>query len=369
MPDDLLYKVALEMLPKVGGVTAKRLMSYCGDAKAVFKTPKQQLLKIPNISATVIQGILNAESLKRAEQELEFVQQHRLSILFYTDEQYPKRLLACDDGPTVLFMKGTTDLNTNKTISIVGTRAMTSYGTALCEKLLADMADKGYTPLVISGLAYGVDICAHKAALANKLDTVAVLGTGLNKVYPAAHRAMAQQIEQHGALISEFPSDASIVPGNFLSRNRIVAGMADALVVVESSSKGGALVTAEIACSYNRDVAAFPGRVGDEYSAGCNALIKRNKAAMIESFADLEYLLGWSTKQQAKPQQLQLFCEITEAEQTILSVLKGTESLSIDTIAYTTGFPMPELSALLLNLEFAGYVNVLPGKAYSLKRI
>lgn len=354
------------MLPGVGGITAKRLVAHCGDAKSVFSTPAHNLLKIREINHSFIPSM--EASLKRAEQEVKFMEQNGVRLLFYTDKDFPSLLNQCEDSPAALFVKGNIDLNAPKIISIVGTRRATSYGIKLCEKLIAELVAKGHRPLVISGMAYGIDVCAHKAALNHGLQTVAVLGTGLNKVYPAAHYAVAQQIAEHGALVSEFASEAKIVPGNFLSRNRIIAGMAQTTVIVESSSKGGALVTADVANSYNRDVAAFPGRVGDEHSAGCNRLIKSNIAAMIENADDLIYLTGWRTNDKKHVQQMKLFNELDSNEQKIMDLLKTKDSESIDNIAYETGFPMPELSAILLNLEFAGYVNALPGKNYSLRK-
>ena len=364
--NDLLYRTALVMLPGVGGVTAKRLVAHCGDAESVFTSPARNLMKIPEVNHGFVTSM--GETLKRAERELKFMEQNGVSLLFYTDEDFPLSLNQCEDSPAALFVKGKIDLNAPKAISIVGTRRATGYGINLCEKLIAELVAKGHYPFIVSGMAYGIDVCAHKAALYHGLQTAAVLGTGLNRIYPAAHYAVAKQIAEQGALISEFASEAKIVPGNFLSRNRIIAGMAQTTIIVESSAKGGALVTADIASSYGRDVAAFPGRVGDEHSEGCNRLIKSNLAAMIENADDLIYLAGWRTDNKKLGRQMKLFDELGDSEREILELLKTKDSESIDNISYETGFPMPELSAILLNLEFAGYVNALPGKNYSLKK-
>jgi DNA processing protein len=355
------------MLPGVGGITAKRLVAHCGSAEAVFTSSVRDLSKIPEVNHNFIP--LREDALKRAEHELKFMEQNGIRQLFYTDEDFPFALNQCEDAPAAIFVKGDVSFNNTNIISIVGTRSATSYGTALCEKLIAELVEKGHQPLIVSGMAYGIDVCAHRAALNCGLKTVAVMGTGLNKVYPSVHYAIAKQIETQGALLSELPSDTSIVPGNFLSRNRIIAGLSQITVIIESAAKGGALVTAGIANSYNREVAAFPGRVGDKHSEGCNSLIKQNIAAMIESADDLIYLAGWSISKKKSEVQLQLFDKLDKPEQEILELLKAKDSESIDVIAYETGFPMPELSAILLNLEFAGYINALPGKNYSLKKI
>ena len=355
------------MLPGVGGISAKRLVSHCGDAKSVFTSSPSTLKQVPEVRHKFISAM--SQTLKRAERELQFMEENGVRLLFYTDDDFPKLLNECVDGPAALFVKGNVDLNMPKIISIVGTRRATVYGLSLCEKIIAELTVKGHHPLVVSGMAYGIDICAHKAALHNNLPTVAVLGTNVNKVYPAAHHAIAQEIMEKGALISEFDSEAKIVPGNFLSRNRIVAGISHVTLIIESSVKGGALVTADIANSYNRDVGACPGRVGDEHSEGCNRLIKTNRAAFIENVDDLIYLTKWSSDNEHGRQELRLFDHLGSSEQEILNLLSDNDSVSIDQISYETGFPMPELSALLLSLEFAGFINSLPGKNYAMKKV
>jgi DNA processing protein len=366
MSDDLLYRIALTMIPGVGGITAKKLVAALGSPRAIFDASPAQLEKIS--SANVLKTLNRGQILSQAEKELAFVDSGNIRVLFYTDDDYPRRLNQCDDAPAVLFVKGTSNLNSSKIISIVGTRNATNYGLSLCRKIIAELAGKGYRPLIVSGLAYGIDVCAHTSALAAGLDTVAVMGTPLNKIYPASHENIARQIEKQGALISEYTTGTAILPGNFASRNRIIAGLADLIIVVESAKKGGALLTANIANSYNRDVMAFPGKVGDEHSQGCNHLIKSNRAALLESIDDLEYQMGWSTKPKSVQKKIE-FVTLTEPEQNIFNFLKGREPVSTDTISDRTGISMPELSVFLLNMEFANIVTALPGNRYTVKRL
>ncbi|MDR1895576.1 MAG: DNA-processing protein DprA [Prevotellaceae bacterium] len=366
MHSDLLYKIALTMIAGIGGITAKKLMSIFGSPQAIFDAPQAKLNQ--NISSNIAKNFNRNEILKQAEKELEFIKSNNIKVLFYTDDDYPYKLNQCDDAPVVLFVKGATNLNNSKIISIVGTRNASNYGLSLCKKFIAELVENGYRPLIVSGLAYGIDICAHTSALACGLDTVAVMGTALNKIYPASHGSIAKQIERQGALISEFTTGSVIVPGNFVSRNRIIAGLADVTIIVESSKKGGALVTADIANSYSRDVMAFPGRVGDEHSQGCNQLIKSNKAALIESVKDLEYQMNWTTKPKTIQKELE-FIHLTKPELEIINFLKNKDSENIDVISQQTGIPLSELSAFLLNMEFQGLISVLPGNSYTVKRL
>jgi DNA processing protein len=366
MPEDLLYKIALIMIPGVGGITAKKLMAIFGSPRAVFDAQQTKLKNALN--ANVIKTLDKDKILRQAEKEVEFIRSNNIRTLFYTDEHYPHKLKQCDDAPAVLFMKGTTNLNNPKTLSIVGTRNASNYGLSLCKKFITELVDKGYRPLIVSGLAYGIDICAHVSALSTGLDTVAVMGTPLNKIYPASHENIARQIEKQGALVSEFVTNTPITQGNFVSRNRIIAGLADVTIVVESSKKGGALLTASIANLYNREVMAFPGRVGDEYSQGCNNLIKSNKAALLESVEDLEYQMNWSVKPLSVQKQIE-FVSLSKPEEDILNFLKSRESESVDIISREMDISLSELPALLLNMEFANFITVLPGNRYAVKRL
>lgn len=369
MNNDLLYQIALTLIPGVGSVTAKKLIAYSGNAEAVFRSNKSALQKIPNIGKVTASTIASSEVLKTAEKELTFVEKHNIRALSFLDDEYPERLRNCDDGPVVLYAKGNTDFNVDKVISIVGTRRATTYGKELCERLIKEFMELGYHPLIISGLAYGIDICAHKMALKYKLPTVAVLGHGLDTLYPAQHRNTAiEMLKQEGALLSDFTSGSAIDPANFVRRNRIVAGMADATIVVESAEKGGSLITAGMAFDYSRDVLAFPGRVGDKSSAGCNKLIRINRAALIESAADVAYALNWNSPEQQSTQ-LPLFnLELSENEQRIMDSMKEVPSKSIDDICIDTGLSVAAASAALLSLEFSGLVRTLPGKSYAIVR-
>jgi len=367
MNDPLLkYKIAITQIPKIGSINAKKIIAYVGSIEAVFKETKKALKKIPGIGESIATNILNQDVLIRAEKEIEFIEKHNIKTLFYLDENYPKRLKQCEDSPVLFYYKGETDFNAPKILSIIGTRNATSNGIDNCNKLIEDLKSNGHKPLIISGLAYGIDICSHKAALKNNLETVAVLGHGLHTIYPANHRSTAVEITNNGALLTEFLSNSKIERSNFVKRNRIIAGLSDATIVVESASKGGALITANIANSYNRDVFAFPGRTTDEYSAGCNILIKTNKAALISSAKDIEYILQWDTQKQ--PIQTEIFNNLTTNEQLIVDALKNEERINIDNIAYKTNLPISQVVSLLFNLEFSGVVKSMPGNMYAIKK-
>jgi len=367
MSESLKYKIALTLIPNIGDILAKRLVAYCGSPEDVFKEKKTTLEKVPGIGAMYADSIrkVNDSIFKRAEEEIAFIEKNNITPLFYLDKNYPKRLTYCEDSPVMLYFKGNADLNASKMISIVGTREPTEYGKKICEKVIADLAVNNVT--IISGLAYGVDICAHKAALENKLPTVCVLAHGLDKMYPSVHQSTAQKMLEQGGWLTEFMSNTKPDKENFPKRNRIVAGIADATIVVESKKKGGSLITADIANSYNRDVFAFPGKVDDVCSEGCNNLIKQNKAALIQSAADLVYILGWEqTISKKSTQQKQLFVELKPEEEMLVNVLKEKEQINIDDICLMSQMPMSKVSPLLLSLEFSGIVKSLPGKMYRL---
>ncbi len=356
------------MIPKVGSINAKKLIAYCGGIEAVFKQRKKALLMIPGIGQCLASAIANQTVLDNAEKEIEFIEKFGITPLFYLDAEYPERLRQCEDGPIVLFVKSRSCINFNrdKYISIVGTRKATDYGKKICEDIVSGLVQKGYTPIIVSGLAYGIDITAHRAALKNNLQTIAVLGHGLDTIYPAQHRSVAKDIVETGALVTDFPSKTKFDRNNFIKRNRIIAGLTDATIVVESGAEGGALITADLANSYNREVFTVPGSVGAKYSEGCNQLIKSNKAALIETADDIEFLLGWEPKDIKKPpKQIVLFSELSQDEQKIMDYLKGVEQESIDIISINVQMPVSKVSSSLLNLEFAGVVKSKPGKVYS----
>lgn len=360
----LHHSIALTLIPGVGDVAAKKLIAYCGSPTAVFKTKKSQLLKIPGLGEATASSILHQKVLKQAEKEVKFIEHHKIEVLYYLADNYPKRLKHCQDAPLLLYHKGTTKFNEGKMLSIVGTRNATEYGKNITRQLIEEL--KIHQVTIISGLAYGIDICAHKAALQHELKTVAVLAHGLDRLYPPAHKTVADKIIEKGGLLTDFISETNPDRENFPKRNRIVAGLSDATIVVEASNKGGALITAEIANSYNRDVFAVPGRLNDTFSSGCNRLIKTNKAALIESAKDIEYLLGWTAEEKVGPKQQKLFVELSSEEETIVQLLSKHGNLPVDDLTLLSELSMSKVAALLLNLEFNGLVKSLPGKVYQL---
>ena len=369
LDEQLKYKIGISLIPGIGSVNAKKLIAYTGSIEGVFKEKKKNLLKIPGIGEFLAENIVNQQVLDIAEKEIDFIDRNEVRHLFYLDDDYPARLKNCEDAPVVIFYKGEVDFNQVKVLSIVGTRNATDYGKECCNKLLEELQCRKHKILIVSGLAYGVDICAHRAALKNGFETVAVLAHGLSTLYPSLHRATPKEICKQGALLTDFISNTLPERNNFIKRNRIIAGLADATLVVESGIKGGALITADIANSYNRDVLAFPGRINDPYSRGTNWLIKTNKAALIEGVEDLEYILGWdSPTSMAESKQTQLFVELTPEEQKIADLLREQVELPIDLICLHVNLPVSKVSAMLLNLEFAGMVRSLPGKVYRLVR-
>lgn len=366
--NDLIYCIALELIPKIGSVNAKKLVAYFGSAEGAFKASRRELEQVPGIGLATAHEVANQQVLPQAEAEIKVMERYGIKALYYTDPQYPERLRQCDDGPLVLFVRGNNvDFNTNRVISVVGTRKATAYGVEVCRTLIADLAKHGHKPMVVSGLAYGIDIAAHRAALQHGMPTVGVLAHGLDKVYPAAHKTTAQEMIANGALVSDFTSAAEFDRKHFLKRNRIIAGMADATIVVESASKGGALVTAEIANSYNRDVFAVPGNVGAPYSKGCLDLIKTHRAAMIENAEDLERALNWDVSKPTQPKlPLINIDELNETEQKIMQHLQQKGEDSLDFIAIQTGLAVSTVLPALLNLEFCGLVASKPGKMFKI---
>lgn len=365
MDQQHLYQISLSLIPGVGGVTAKKLISYCGGVEPIFREKKNNLLKIPGIGYNLAAAVLNHTVFDRAEREMLFIEKHRIKTYFFLDKDYPTRLKHCEDGPVMLFVKGDANLNAARVVSIVGTRSMTEYGREKCNALVEGLVP--HNALVVSGLAYGVDACAHKKALDTGLDTIAVLGHGLDRIYPPLHQQLAKRIAKQGALVTEFLTQTQPDRENFPKRNRIIAGLCDAVIVIEAADSGGALITANIANSYNRDVFALPGRTTDPYSKGCNILIKTNKANLLESVADLEYIMGWDTsKDPKKVIQPALFAELDGDEEKMVDFLRKNPEASIDQIVSQAGLTVSKTTALLLGLEFKGIVKPLPGKRYRL---
>lgn len=360
-----LHKIALTFIKSIGPVTAKNLLAYCGSAENIFSASKKQLLQIPGVGEKTIEAIRGTDALTRAQQELDFVEKHGIDVLFFSDEKYPKRLKNCHDSPILLYAKGTADLNHKRIISIVGTRNATAYGKNLCKELCEILAP--YNVLIVSGLAYGIDVATHKECLANNIPTVGVLGHGLDRLYPKIHIATSQQMVLNGGLLTEFPILTNPDRPNFPQRNRIIAGIADATIVVEASIKGGALITAEIANSYNKDVYAFPGRTTDVFSEGCNFLIKTNRAGLINNAYDLIYYLGWDDeiKEKKKDAQITLQLSLTPNEEKVVNALKNGQ-LSIDELCIRLNIQQSKLSIVILTLEMQGIIVSLPGKIYKL---
>jgi len=363
--ENLIYKLALTLVPGVGSVNGKSLVAYCGGVQAVFMEKKRALLKIPGIGEQTVNALANHNVFERAEEELAFIEKNKITTLFYLDKEYPVRLKQCHDSPLMLYFKGTADLNVPRIVSIVGTRKATEYGRDMCRKIVEGLQE--YNVLIVSGLAYGIDTWSHKAALDNNLQTVGVLGHGLDRIYPFANRSLAEKMTESGGLLSEYMSNTTPDRENFPMRNRIIAGISDAVVVVEAGETGGALITAEIANSYNRDVFAVPGRIGDPHSEGCNKIIKINKAALIQSAKDIGYILNWEdSKIQRKTIQRQLFVSLTPDEELIVNTLKEKGDLDVDTLLSETMLLPSKAAAILLNMEFEGIVRCLPGKVYRL---
>jgi len=364
---ETLYKIAFSFLNGLGTKNARKVIAYTGGLEGFFKEKKQNLLKIPGIGISHIQKLDRDAALREADEELKFIEANAIKLSFYLDENFPHRLLNCPDSPTTLYYKGDIDFNASRILSVVGTRNATNYGKDHCEKLIKALASHAQKTIIVSGLAYGIDICAHKAAMKYNLPTIAVVGHGFHMMYPAQHRKYAEEIIHSGGMITEFTSQSNIDPRHFVRRNRIIAGMSDATLVMESAKKGGSLTTAEIANSYNRDVFAFPGRVGDVYSQGCNHLIKTNQAHLIESVSDLEYILGWDNQvEQNRAVQTKMFSELSSDEELIIGLLSEAGKLGIDLLSVRSKLPMSRVSGLLLKMEFEGHIRALPGKIYSL---
>jgi DNA processing protein len=360
----LKHKIALGLIPRIGDINARKLVSYFGCVEAIFHEPYGNLIKIPGIGSGIAKYISDRSYLNTAEKEAEYVSRNNIRTYFYLDNDYPFRLRQCDDSPVVFFFKGNCNLDASKILSVVGTRNATVRGRQVCEKIIEGLAADHPDLIIVSGLAYGIDIASHKAALANNLQTIGVLAHGFKTTYPAIHATTAKTMVNNGGLLSDFLSDALPERNNFLKRNRIIAGMADATLVVESGIKGGALITADIANSYNRDVFAVPGRPDDQWSAGCNSLIKNNKAFLTECSDDIEYFLNWKPEKSKQVVQRTLFSDLDETEKKVFELLSKEGEQTIDTICRSIEIPVYKLSSLLLQMEFKGLLKCSPGNLY-----
>ena len=362
--EDLINALALMRIEGVGDIVAKKLINHCGSPSEVFKAKKSQIMAIEGVGEILYRNLKdNSGAFAQAEAEYRFISYNKVKPLYYQDADYPERLKHCIDGPVLLFSSGNINLHGKKTVSIVGTRQMTSYGADFCRKLIEDLSP--LEPVIISGFAYGVDIYAHQVAIELGLQTIGVVAHGLNQVYPKVHKRYVASMEQNGGFFTEFWSSSNPDKENFVRRNRIVAGIAEATVIVESADKGGSLITANIANDYNRDVFAVPGRVTDKYSQGCNNLIKSQKANILTDAADLVYLLNWELEEKKKkPVQKQLFVTLTAEEQQVYDYLLKHGKELMDIIALECNMPIFRLSSLLLNMELKGVIRPLPGKLF-----
>lgn len=361
--NELLYTLALQHVPNLGDISAKKLLSVVGSAAGIFQEKTATLLKIDGIGNLRLQGLNKKLLFAEAEEELKFLLDNQISYSYFLDNTYPDRLKHCLDGPILFFKSGNIDLKRKKIISIVGTRRATTQGVLFCQKLVEELAP--LNPVIVSGFAYGIDITAQRAAIDNGLQTIGCLAHGLNQIYPKAHKRYVSKVEENGGFITEYWSDDPFERNNFLKRNRIIAGLSEATIIIESAEKGGSLVTADIANSYDRDVFAVPGRTTDNQSQGCNNLIKTQQAHLLISAADLIYILGWELKDSnPKPRQTELFAELSEEEIIIWQHLKNKDKELLDTIALECRLPTFKVASLLLNMELKGVVRPLPGKLF-----
>lgn len=365
--EQLRYRIALAGVKGMNRLLAETFVELAGSVSAFFTLSQSELTEMTGWNSSLFSEVERGKALLDAANEVAFIRKNNITPLFFTDADYPQRLLECDDAPLMLYYKGNASMQVPRVVSIVGTRHATPYGKNFVETLVRDLAAACPDTLIVSGLAYGIDVAAHRAALRYGLPTVGVLAHGLNKIYPPQHRNTAVEMLGHGGLLTEYRSSQTMHPGLFLARNRIVAGLADAVVVVESGIKGGSLVTAAIAGDYHRDVFALPGRVGDISSMGCNNLIRQNRAALLASADDLIEAMGWSPRRESS-QQATLTAvqavELTPTEQTIMQYLSQHGEGQINRMAVEMNTPIATLSATLVELEFKGCVVAFPGGVY-----
>lgn len=356
LTNEIIYSIALTRLEGVTAQQALLLYREYGNGEAVYDNFRHAAWSV---------------AVRRAEAEVEFMQQKGIRAIPMSDSCYPQRLKDCADAPIVLYYRGNADLNCLHVVAMVGTRKATAYGRDIIRTFVKDLREACPDVLIVSGLAYGVDVASHRAALDNGLDTVGVVAHGLDTLYPSSHRATAAEMVQHGGILTEYMSLTRVDKGNFVRRNRLIAGIADATIVVESAVKGGALITADIAQSYNRDVFAFPGRVNDEYSQGCNALIRDNKAVLITSASDFMLAMRWiddATLRRAKAEGIEtsLFPELTADEAVIVNVLKDTNDLSLNTLSVRASMAIKTLTPVLMSMEMKGIIKFYAGGVYHL---
>jgi DNA processing protein len=359
---ELYYLLALQKVEGVGDIVAKKLISHCGDAATIFKTKSSQLASINGIGSVLISKLKNKSIFAIAEAELKYIENNEINVSSFQDNNYPERLKHCIDGPILLFTSGNIDFTNRKIISIVGTRKITPYGADFCKSLIAELSP--LNPIIVSGFAYGVDIVAHQAAMENDLQTIGIVAHGLDQIYPSSHKKYVAKMEQNGGFMTEYWSGTNPEKENFVKRNRIVAGISEATIVIESAIKGGSLITANLANDYNRDVFAVPGRTSDKLSLGCNNLIKTQKANLLTCAADLVYILNWDIEKTTRSVQKKLFIILENDEQKIYDYLIKSGKEILDIIALECDFPIYKISGILLNMELKGVVRPLPGKLF-----
>jgi DNA processing protein len=365
MTTDRLFQLALSSTPQIGPVQAKLLIEVFGSAESIFKAKYRHLIAIEGMGEIRARNIKNFRGFMEAEKELNFLEKNSIQLLFLTDENYPKRLLNCYDSPILLFYRGNANLNASRVISIVGTRNPSDYGRYLTETIISDLENQNV--VVVSGLAYGIDAIAHKTSIKYQLPTVGVLAHGLDQVYPFHHSLLAKEMVEKGGLLTEFKSNTKPDKHNFPARNRIVAGMSDALVVIETGVKGGSMITAELANGYNRDVFAFPGKITDSKSEGCNSLIRLNKAVLITEASELIEQLGWADRKTTIDQlsQRTLFVELTPEQEIIVNILREKKEVHIDELNLRSQLSSSLVAAAILQLELSNLIRCLPGKRYA----
>lgn len=363
--NELFYALALTRTEGVGDVFARKLLEHFGSSEKVFLASGRDLAEISRLSKTTVKAILNKSSFNRVEKELSFIEKQNVQTYYFLNDNYPDKLKHCVDAPILLFGKGNFDLNNRRVLSVVGTRKITSYGVAFCKEIIEGLVD--INPVIISGFALGTDICAHLSAMENGLQTIGVLAHGFDRVYPSSHQKYVSRLERNGGFLTEFWSGSIPEKENFVRRNRIVAGISDATIVIESASKGGSLITANLANDYAREVFAVPGKITDKYSEGCNNLIKTQRANLLTSVNDILYMLNWDLNPKKKKiVQKQLFLDLTPEEQKIYDYLCRNGKDLLDLIAKGSGIPVYRTASVLFDLEMKGVVNSLPGKLFEL---
>lgn len=347
---------------------ARQLIAYVGDEESVFKESASTLAKIPGVGSVLANSIKSADVLSRAKDEINFINKHNIDVLYFTDDRYPYRLHVCEDAPLILYSRGNIDYNSLHIISVVGTRRPSDGGKQVCENIVDGLAQLFPDLIIVSGMAYGIDICAHRQSLKSGLNTIGVVAHGLDRIYPPMHRDVAAQMIERGAIITEFMSGTNPDRQNFVMRNRIIAGLSDATLVVESGAKGGALITADIAFSYQRDVLAVPGFPGMGASVGCNYLIKNNIAALVENADDVVKALNWEPEGRvAKVVQRALFPEFSNAdEKQLFEMLVDDGESTASLMSSRSGLPVSKINAIMLGFEFSGWIKALPGGVFKI---